>query len=68
MANPRIKVAVGRTFQLQQFESVRIDVQLGVDVPVKDDKPSKQELDKVYDRVRDWVTSKVEQEEAEWKT
>lgn len=59
----KLSYSIGRTLQTANFESVRIDVALEVEVD-----GNRVDWDDEYGRIKRFVDNKVEEEESSWRT
>lgn len=59
MSNRRIKVNLGRTINLEKFESIRIDV--GLEIDIKDDSLMKDEFDNAFDKLEGYLDIKSDE-------
>lgn len=59
MSNRRIKVNLGRTINLEKFESIRIDV--GLEIDIKDDSFIEDEFDNAFDKLEGYLDIKSDE-------
>ena len=60
-----ISYGLSRTLNMGDFESTKLHVGVSMEV---EDKVSKDEVEKVYKRIKSFVDEKIEEEERKWKT
>ena len=60
-----VSYGLSRTLNMGDFESTKLHVGVSMEV---EDKVSKDEVEKVYKRIKSFVDEKIEEEERKWKT
>jgi len=59
-----VSYGLSRTLNMGDFESTKLHVGVSMEV---EDKVSKDEVEKVYKRIKSFVDEKIEEEERKWK-
>ena len=59
-----VSYGLSRTLNMGDFESTKLHVGVSMEV---EDKVSKEEVDKIYKRIKSFVDEKIEEEERKWK-